>query len=143
MLIFDEEKTGEFIWYWFAEVDKKEKVVRSSQWLDWVIDKLKDYPALCDEDIAYNNSWSKEDKDKFFLISYFHGHLISIAESLNISYVDKDVMFETYETNFIYKEKPYHIFTMVGQGAVTSIKNGFEDLDKFPPITIDSYYSNN
>lgn len=143
MLMFDEEKAKKFISSWFAEVDKKEKIVRSSQWLDWIINKLKDYPALCDEDIAYDNSWSKEDKDKFFLISYFHTYLMSLAKSLNVPYIDEDAMFETYETNFIYKEKPYHIFTMVGQGAITSIKNGFEDLDNFPPITIDNYYSNN
>lgn len=128
---------------WFSEYEEKVRIVGSSQWLDWIVSKLKDYPALCDDDVAYDESWSQGDKDKFFLISTFHNKLISICKELNIPYEDEEACFETYETNFTYKEKPYYIFTMVGQGAVTSIMNGFEDLDKFPPITIDSYYSNN
>ena len=104
MLIFDEEKTGEFIWYWFAEVDKKEKVVRSSEWLNWLIDILTPYFILSDEDVAYNTSWSREDKNKFYTISEFHEYLISIVKTLNIPYVNEDSEFENYETNFTYKK---------------------------------------
>lgn len=143
---FTEEETKDMvskIQDWFSKYEEKLRTVGSSQWLDWVINKLKDYPALCDEDVAYDESWSQEDKDKFFLISTFHDKLMSICKELNTPYEDEEAFFETYETNFIYKEKPYHIFTMIGQGAITSIKNGFEDLDKFPAIEIDSYYANN
>lgn len=125
------------------ELDKRMEIAKSSEWLNWLIDILTPYSILSDEDVAYNTSWSREDKNKFYIISEFHEYLISIAKTLNIPYINEDSEFENYETNFTYKNKPYHIFTMMGQGVITSIKNGFEDLDKFPPITIDSYYSNN
>lgn len=123
------------------ELDKRMEIAKSSEWLNWFINILTPYSILSDEDVAYNTSWSREDKNKFYIISEFHEYLISIAKSLNIPYIDEEAMFETYETNFIYKEKPYHIFTMIGQGAITAIKKGFSNLDKFPPIAIDNYYS--
>lgn len=137
------EELQEYIKEYLARLEEKDNKVKTKEWLQWALDKVNQYGKLDDEGVAYDTSWSKEDKNKFYLISNFHEYLISIAKSLNTPYIDEDTTFETYETNFIYKEKPYHIFTMMGQGVITSIKNGFEDLDKFPPITIDSYYSNN
>lgn len=138
---FNDEDIQNFVKEYFTRLEEKENKVKTKEWLQWALDKVNQYRKLDDEGVAYDTSWSEEDKKKFYLISDFHSYLISIASKLKIEYQDYDSIFETYENNFIYNGEEYHIFTMIGQGAVTCISKGFEDPEKWVPIDLNNYYA--
>lgn len=136
----NDEEVQKYVKEYFLRLEEKDNKVKIKEWLQWILDKVNQYGKLDDEGVTYDGSWSEEDKNNFYLISNFHKYLISIASKLEIEYQDYDSMFETYETNFVYNCEEYHIFTMIGQGAVTCISKGFEDPDKWVPIDLNKYY---
>ena len=137
----NDEELQEYIKQYFARLEEKDNKVRTKEWLQWTLDKVNQYGKLDDEGVAYDDSWSEEDKDKFYLISNFHSYLIGVASKLEIECQDYDSIFETYENNFVYNGEEYHIFTMIGQGAVTCVSKGFEDPEKWQPIDLNKYYA--
>ena len=68
VLKMNDEELQEYIKQYFARLEEKDNKVRTKEWLQWTLDKVNQYGKLDDEGVTYDDSWSKEDKDKFYLM---------------------------------------------------------------------------
>lgn len=114
---------------------KSEIEVLSTEYLDFVTKICDDDGGFDDETILYK--WEGKDLEWGLLLSNLHSKLLKICAELSVNYIDYDADFETYYTNFKYKDKIYSMRTIIGQGAVTDIHVGEEP--NFAVIDIENY----
>lgn len=109
--------------------------VLSTEYLDFVTHICDELGGFDDETILYK--WEGQKLEWGVLLSKLHSKLIKICAELSVNYIDSDADFETYYTNFKYKDKIYSMRTIIGQGSVTDIRVGEEP--NFGVIEIEKY----
>lgn len=112
---------------WFERQDRILKIVSTKDYWDWLIDFVNKNGAFSDDDFHYNQEIGEKNKEYCSYLSYFFDYISSLSKEQNVfPNPDEEDIFYFFKLNNCY----YHIGTIVGQGAYTSIYK----LEKEPPI---------
>lgn len=105
---------------YFEEIERKDNIVKSQEYLNWLCNFVDIHKYFCDETWLYKqDEISEEDYHKVELISTFFHYISQLADEQFILEESED----GYDTSYYFKAKKnyYEITTIVGQGAITSI----------------------
>lgn len=106
---------------YIEEMERKEAIVKSEEYINWLCDFINIHKYFSDETWLYKREEiSEEDYSNVELISTFFYYIGELADKQFILEESEDGYDTTYY--FKVKNKFYEITTIVGQGAITSIK---------------------
>ena len=116
-----EEKCNQFFENYISEYNKKQSIVKSEEYKNWLVSFIDILGhGFCDDDFLYcdDENITKVDKDYVACLRYFYNYVEKLGEQQKVLPIIDD----SFTFYFKLKGKFYSINLILGQGTITFVK---------------------